>query len=404
MVGNGHRMAGNLKTSLNKKSAVHPPSVSIFDEVIVRPGGETSTNFETADLSRKVDRSEGPPQRQQVVASAGEPVAGQPVSPSSGDLVSDSAPQDRNHPPAAWLPAYGGVPGWLTSLVFHLSVILILALVSVSDGGREIMQLVATSGESDEIEPYLAVDMAIEPAEVEPVTEQIAVPASAKLMETSELDPILDDAMLSAGFEAEEHDRLFERISSAGLAEGEIPRRSVEGGARFFGVDGQGSNFVFIVDCSGSMADYGRWRQAVRELKKSVEHLKSDQRFLILLYNDGFIAMNDEIKLVKSTRREQQKAFRWLGNNAPHSWTFCAQALAKAITLQPDAIFLLSDGEFNDRQDVFLVLDKMNSKARTRQYRRQQIPIHTIALGSHQGRWTMKKIADENSGLFRLVE
>ena len=228
--------------------------------------------------------------------------------------------------------------------------------------------------------------------------------AHLRLMETTDLAPVLDDALLSASLDSEDQNNLFERISSEGIAESDLPRRVAGGGAKFFGVDGQGSDFVFIVDCSGSMADYGRWRQAVRELKKSVGDLKTSQRFLILLYNDGFIAMNDDARLVKSTKREQKKAFNWLTANVPNSWTFCAQALEKALTLRPDAIFLLSDGEFNDRQDVFFVLDSMNSRSKVRQYNRQQIPVHTIALGSHQGRFTMKRIADENSGLFRLVE
>jgi hypothetical protein len=392
-------MSGNAKSNLHAKSTGNQSSVFFLEETVIDPAGETATHYETAELSAEVDRSINLPEPRPVESSV-------PVSrpASTGVRISESGPAKERSETTPGRAVYGGVPSWLTSLVFHLSVVLILALVSVSDGGRKIMELVATAGEADEIEPFLAVDMALEPAEVEPLSERLAVPAAQKLLETSELDPILDNALLSAGFETEDQDSLFERISSAGLTEGEIPRRSADGGAKFFGVDGQGSNFIFIVDCSGSMADYGRWRQAVRELKKSIEHLKDDQRFLILLYNDGFVAMNDEVKLVKSTRRTQQKAFKWLSGNMPNSWTFCAQALAKALSLQPDAIFLLSDGEFNDRQDVFLVLDQMNSKTHSQEYRRQQIPIHTIALGSHQGRWTMKRIADENGGLFRLVE
>ena len=195
---------------------------------------------------------------------------------------------------------------------------------------------------------------------------------------------------------------LFESVASTGgINEVELPKKDAGGGAEFFGVKGDGSDFVFIVDCSGSMADFGRWDQAVKELRASMESLSNQQRFLILLYNDGFVAMNGDARLVNSTAEARKKALRWLRRNRPISLTYCADALEKALNLNPDAIFLLSDGEFNDRSDVFFVLESMNSK---KKLTRQQVPVHTVALGSHMGRYTMKRIADENAGIFKLVD
>jgi hypothetical protein len=295
-----------------------------------------------------------------------------------------------------------GMPSWLTSLIFHLAVIMILAGVSISDGGRQVIALLAAANESVEIEHFVSFDMP-QPEPLETLVEEIEMP-TPKLMDNTEIPPLLDEALLDASLENNSNRNMFESISTEGISENDLPRRLDEVGTQFFGVEGKGSNFVFVIDCSGSMADYGRWNQAVRELKKSVLQLKKEQKFLVLLYNDGFIAMNDEAELVASTPIQQKKAFKWLAHNSPGSWTFCAAAMEKALSLNPDAVFLLSDGEFNDRQDVFTVLETMNSLQNLRRYEQRQIPIHTIALGSHQGSWTMKRIADENSGNFQLIE
>ena len=302
-----------------------------------------------------------------------------------------------------WEDTYRGMPSWLSSLLIHLSLILILALLSVNNGGKQIVDLLAGTTDQVEIEPYDTFELALQPEEIQTVSEELESPES-KLTETSELAPVLDEALLSASLDAEMEQNLFEKISSTGLDSSDLPRNSDQGKAEFFGINGEGSDFVFIIDCSDSMNRYGRWNQAVAELKRSINDLKPQQRFLILLYNSGYTAMNNEIKLVKSTDRQRKKAVRWLSSNFPNSWTYCAEALGEALKLKPSAVFLLSDGEFNDRNEVFGVLDRFNSKRKLKKSGMQQIPVHTVALGSHMGRFTMERIAQENNGIFKLIE
>jgi len=251
----------------------------------------------------------------------------------------------------------------------------------------------------DEVDSF---EFVLDSVEIEAPPEELES-APSKIAEATDLAPLLDEALLDASLDNVSSSDLFDSLSLSGAKESELSNQE-SGGAKFFGVEGEGADFVFIVDCSGSMSDYGRWNQAVRELKESIRAMKTDQKFLILLYNNGFIAMNDDAKLVESTQRQQNRAFRWLAGKIPNNWTFCAEALAKALSLKPDAIFLLSDGEFNDREEVFAVLEALNKKNKLKVYGRTQVPVHTIALGSHLGQFTMKRIADENSGNFKLVE
>ena len=297
---------------------------------------------------------------------------------------------------------FRGMPSWLTSLILHLSLILILALLTVGSDGRKIVDLLASAADQASIEPYAELDIELETEDLETLVDDSEF-TDASLTEPAEVNELLDDAFTSFDVPENINAGLLDAVTSDSISDVD-PANPNKSAAQFFGVEGSGSNFVYIIDCSGSMAEYGRWKSAVRELKSSIKALKSKQRFLILLYNTGFVAMNNKAELVASTQAEQKRAMRWLSRKSPNDWTFCAQALAKALTLKPDAIFLLSDGEFDDRRDVFLVLDRLNNKRRLISANEKQIPVHTIALGSHHGRFTMKRIADENSGEFRLIE
>lgn len=301
-----------------------------------------------------------------------------------------------------WESTFRGMPSWLSSLILHLSLILLLALLTVGSDGRKIVDLLATASESVTIEPYTEFDIELNTEELESLADDSEF-TDTTISESQDLSEMLDEAFLTADAPLDINSDLYDAVASESL-EDLKPSRPVKGAAQFFGVEGAGSDFVYIVDCSGSMAEYGRWTSAVRELKSSINNLKSDQRFLILLYNTGFVAMNNKAELVTSTQAERKRAVRWLSRNSPNHWTFCAQALGKALSLKPDAIFLLSDGEFDDRRDVFQVLDQLNSKRRLISSNEKQIPVHTVALGSHHGRFTMKRIADENSGEFKLVQ
>ena len=396
-------------------------SVLSGSEILTRSGNDTDINFETAIQNFSVNGSGGGVGKiEEAAKKTALPVLdnGQAISATSTKVQSKlsrasaepaaigiNQSREASHDlgrPVHLQHVLLGMPSWLTSLIFHLAVIMILAVVSVSNPGRTVIALMAAANESVEVEHFVSFDLP-EPGQMESLAEEIQMP-TPKPLANSDISPMLDEALLNGSLESHSQRAMFDSISTGGISESDLPRRPENGSTQFFGVEGKGSNFVFVIDCSGSMADYGRWKLAVRELKKSVTQLKKEQKFLVLLYNDGFTAMNVQAELVPSTEIQQKKAFKWLANNSPANWTFCAAAMEKALSLKPDAVFLLSDGEFNDRQDVFSVLEAMNKAQHLGRYGQQQIPIHTIALGSHQGSWTMKRIADENNGIFQLIE
>ena len=364
-----------------------------------RAARETVTGFETADLTPLISSSTASTTSNLKARSNGI-LKSVPVETSGIDIQTDALLAASAEPGKKRRAA--GIPSWLLSMIVHCSLITSLALVSISGGGRNMVDLIATSEDAIKLSDQTEVDLKLETPELVTETTEIDVLDNA-LTQTEELAAVLEESMVEAAAESDSQE-LYESVASAGLSEADLPNRLTAGsGANFFGIAGQGANFIFIVDCSGSMGDFGRWKQAKKELKNSINGLNDGQKFLILLYNQGFIAMNKELKLVHSTSRERRKALRWLSRNRPDSLTYCAEALQQALALRPDAVFLLSDGEFNDRDDVFIVLEEMNDKARLQRLNRQQTPVHTVALGSHLGKLTMEQIASENSGVFRLV-
>lgn len=294
---------------------------------------------------------------------------------------------------------YKGLPSWLTSLAFHMALIVLLALLVIGDSSKGTVNLTAVTVQSEE--PILALNTIFDDQE-QSEQELLDDPEQLVAEETEETpDFSLEQQEIEApDFEADIFGANDELTKVAGSDNDGSPNPTgAEKGAEFFGVSGEGNNFVFIIDCSGSMADYGRWKRALNELTLSIKGLSSKQTFLVLLYNNDYVPMNNPPQMIPATPQAQEQAIDWLSGRFPDGWTFCSSAMNTALAQKPDAIFLLSDGEFTDRGRVLSVLNKNNSPKSDG----LQTPVHTIALGSHVGRFTMKHIADKNNGIFTLI-
>src|SRR5439155_9254736 len=113
----------------------------------------------------------------------------------------------------------------------------------------------------------------------------------------------------------------------------------------FFGVRARGQVFVYVVDCSGSMADDQRLLRAKQELRRSIMTLRFPQRFLVIFYNDRPWPMPGGIPRSADPEAWAQTS-AWLSLIDAQGDTDPRGALALALGLRPDAVFLLSDGAF----------------------------------------------------------
>jgi Mg-chelatase subunit ChlD len=189
----------------------------------------------------------------------------------------------------------------------------------------------------------------------------------------------------------------LEGLALAGSREGD--GTSSVAATEFFGIGGYGQTFVYVVDASGSMSENGKFDRARYELLQSIEQLASDQRYFVVFYNDEAHPM-DGGEPVLATQNEIAKTVRWVNSAYADGGTNPLPALLYALSLRPDAIYFLSDGQF----EPVTAAQVRNSNRRRNRRSLKQVPIHTIAFVDRMTIPLMRTIAEHSGGEFRFVE
>lgn len=322
--------------------------------------------------------------------------------------------------PASWLRRL--LSGWMFSLLLHCLILLWLGSF-ITNFKTEGPLTLSFSTASEDIPDEIALD--ISPMELDAVFEnadgggaldsEVVEPDPTPdlkdklqpVISTSLTDPILENLK----FEASRDHSMFDPVNmgTVGLDEssgvGRNKGRGKAKGVKFFGVESAGNRFIFVIDCSGSMADEGRYERAVYELTRSMDMLQTNHRFLVILYNSETYPMLDmtahSIRMIPATRTNKNRVANWLKDQQPAALTLPMFAMRTSLALKPSTIYFLSDGEFHD--GTIAMLEKFNvddsSTGATK------IPINTITLGSTgMGAPMMKYIADLSGGRFRWVQ
>ena len=158
--------------------------------------------------------------------------------------------------------------------------------------------------------------------------------------------------------------------------------------ASFYGIRAKAQTVVFVVDCSESMADGSCLVRAKRELRRSVAGLQFPQKFTVIFYNEEPIPMPGVVMKSADTGAKDQFV-NWLRQIEPDGGTDPRAAIQMAVGMNPDVIYLLSDGLFPDG----------TSEAVSARNRRK-IPIHCIDLSGGQGGDHLKRIANDSGGQY----
>ncbi len=163
------------------------------------------------------------------------------------------------------------------------------------------------------------------------------------------------------------------------------------GEATFFGLSASGNRFVFVVDRSGSMQGEPLAR-AKEELMKCIHRMPEHVYVLVVFFDDGVLA--DPAGSGQLTASRISALESWVRNVSTGSGTDAKVGMQFALRQPspPDAVFLLTDGEFSDDTPNFVrALNASNAS------------IHTIALVSRAGEAKLKQIANQNNGDYRFV-
>ncbi len=252
------------------------------------------------------------------------------------------------------------IPAWLLSVVTHLALALLLAftvriaprgaavepdraagivLVQKHLGQREYFQ---EPGDS-------AVETASDTLDAAPHSAADALPAA-------ERPPVDLSGLFAAGEESPSATgvSLSDALPGAdGLTTGAVRNRDFGGGAqtRVFGVQGQGTKFVYVFDRSSSMEGFGGrpLAAAKQELIASLGDLGDVHQFQIIFYNDRTTVCNTTPgrtpRLLYGNERDRAAATEFVRNMSGAGGTRHFEPLMMALRMAPDVIFFLTDAD-----------------------------------------------------------
>ena len=318
---------------------------------------------------------------------------------------------------AAAEPPHPRLPAWLLSCLLHATGMVVLALL-VRDTARGIapevdrsagIVLTQTAGQrtrffSEEDQEAAAEEPAGSATDApESASAAAALPSASQL--PVDLAGILPDSGSNTGIGSGTD--LSAALPSAGqLASGPAPSRSLGKGNKtyLFGLEGEGSLFVYVFDRSDSMNGYeGRPLAAAKaELINSIAMLEATQQFQVIFYNHEVTVFNPNPgqtpRLMFADDTTKGLAERFIRALPAAGSTEHMAALLRALLLAPDVIFFLTDAA-----DPQLTAQQLERIRRTN----KGTVIHTIEFGPGPfpgGDNFLMRLARQNNGRHTYVD
>jgi len=207
------------------------------------------------------------------------------------------------------------------------------------------------------------------------------------------------EGTLRPSIEADQAGRLLEVFGdgSSGRQWGDIVGRPGQGDGRIFvcplGVRSAAMprSIVYVIDRSGSMCDSIDYVKL--DLKLSIGSLPEDTTFHVMFFGSGPPLEMPPRRLVAATDENKQLAMEFIDEICCGGETDPAPALRQALALSPDAIYMLTDGEFDC--EVVDLVKQLNVGGRT--------AVNTIGFLYSGAAGILKTIAAENGGVYRFV-
>ena len=137
------------------------------------------------------------------------------------------------------------------------------------------------------------------------------------------------------------------------------------------------------------MIDDDRMPRATIELRRSVFGLREPQRFEVIFYNHESIPMPGGPIPRSADQQSKDQLRSFLRLIDPDGGTDPRLAMKQALSLRPDAVFLLSDGAFPD-----------GTVAEITRSNKHKVPIHCIDLTGGLAGDHLKRIAEANNGQY----
>jgi hypothetical protein len=169
-------------------------------------------------------------------------------------------------------------------------------------------------------------------------------------------------------------------------------------GSRLFQITRATQNVVFVIDRSLSMGLSGALNVAGRELLISLGEIPAQARFQVILYNRRAepLCIGGITSLLPASAENRQEAARLLEGLRAEGATDHLAALRRALLLNPDTIFFVTDADTLTKEQV-QTITRLN---------RGQAAIHAVELrdgvpGTEDP--PLRQLAQLNHGTHRIV-
>lgn len=361
---------------------------------------------------KKATRGQTPARKQAVVTAAAAAAASGKSSTSTARQVKTRQPADTSQNKQAetaegpttpeggsgWLGTRQ-VPAWAISMLVHLVLLLVLGLITLAAPSVADYAIIVASEDGEEpLEQMAEIDLSEDLENMEDLSPSLDAPSISE-SEMSELTLATNVADVSdIGPQAVDQDSVSQInaiFSEDGTAMESLSDKVGKMTASFFGSKAKGRRFVFVVDNSNSM-QRGRFHTAVNELIRTVEQMEADQYFYVIFFSDTAYPLfwpSPVSQLVPATRKNKERLQQWLYTVELCLHTRGSDAMKLALSLRPDAIYVLGDGAFTD--------DTTNQLTAAHNRR---TPIFTLGMQvPDKGKSQLTRIAKANNGTYRLV-
>ncbi len=153
---------------------------------------------------------------------------------------------------------------------------------------------------------------------------------------------------------------------------------------KLFGIEGEGTRFVYVFDRSASMLGHGGapLRSAKAELIESLQSIGPAHQFQIIFYNDSPLPMGGlsggPPKLFQGDEQSKERGIQFVRNISADGGTEHVAALQMALNLGPDVLFFLTDADSSPSAREMQRLQDRAARGGT--------TLHSIQFGSGPSR------------------
>lgn len=304
------------------------------------------------------------------------------------------------------------LPAWLLSVLFHAVTLITLGLLWVCQpkgtGAEQDRPIgVAVVYEAAGQEHFLLSGQGETAMDAAGHSDQDLLPSADSL----DSGMLSTEALLSELLPGETHagGDSSTAAGAAGLGEGGAElgssRAIPKAKTTVFGIEGEGTRFLYVFDRSDSMNGYGGFplRAAKAELIKSLQSLAPVHQFQIVFYNDSPLPFGGLSgrgpRLLTGETSSKTAAERFVRDMVAVGGTRHIDALRMALGMNPDVIFFLTDADMappaREIEDLHVRASRIGTT------------IHTIQFGAgpnQSGGGWIKNLAVGTAGQYRYID